>query len=151
MLEQGVIEGRTDGIHEDFYPNAKATPGEEKKHVTCSVYQGAYSTDADYDTMKPVASGLVELGEQRTRQIHPKKPGHYRDPKPGDRWHSDKFNGKLTTPLDVFDRNLRELVATMKKNPVPRWSGEPSRPCTKTCPVASRKIPPATTPWRRRS
>jgi hypothetical protein len=38
----------------------------------------------------------------------------YRDPKPGDKWHSDKFNGKLTTPLDVFDRNLRELVRKMK-------------------------------------
>jgi hypothetical protein len=38
----------------------------------------------------------------------------YRDPKPGDRWHSNKFTGKLTTPLDVFDQNLRELVAKMK-------------------------------------
>jgi hypothetical protein len=37
----------------------------------------------------------------------------YRDPKPGDKWHSNKFTGKLTTPLDVFDKNLRELVAKM--------------------------------------
>jgi len=38
----------------------------------------------------------------------------YRDPKPGDRWHSDKYNGKLTTTLEDFDKNLRLLVAKMK-------------------------------------
>jgi lysophospholipase L1-like esterase len=75
VLEQGMIEGRTEGIHEDFYTNAEKTEGEEKKHVTCSVYQGAYSADADYEAMKPVVTGLVELGDQRTKRVHPKKRG----------------------------------------------------------------------------
>lgn len=38
----------------------------------------------------------------------------YRDPKPNDRWHSSVITGKLTTPLDVYEKNLRELVAKMK-------------------------------------
>jgi len=38
----------------------------------------------------------------------------YRDPKPNDKWHSCVINGKLTTPLDVYEKNLRELVGKMK-------------------------------------
>lgn len=38
----------------------------------------------------------------------------YRDPKPGDKWHSCVINGKLTTPLDTYEQNLRTLVAKMK-------------------------------------
>lgn len=39
----------------------------------------------------------------------------YRDPKPDNKWHSDKFNGKITTPIDVYEKNLRRLVERMKK------------------------------------
>lgn len=38
----------------------------------------------------------------------------YRDPKPNDKWHSCVINGKLTTPLDVYENNLRQLVAKMR-------------------------------------
>ena len=57
MLEQCPIEGRTPGIHEDFYPNATPTKDERKKHVQVAVYRGAYSPDADYDKMKPELTG----------------------------------------------------------------------------------------------
>jgi hypothetical protein len=80
VLEQGLIEGRTDGVFEAFYPNAEKTVGEENKHVHYAVYAGAYSPTADYDTMKPLATGLVELGEQRSRQIQAGKRG--REPVP---------------------------------------------------------------------
>lgn len=38
----------------------------------------------------------------------------YRDPKPNDRWHSCVINGTLTTPIDVFEANLRQLVEKMQ-------------------------------------
>ncbi|MCH7228458.1 hypothetical protein MLD59_20120 [Verrucomicrobiaceae bacterium E54] len=80
VLEQAPIDGGTDGVTDAFYPNPKATADEEKKHVHCTVYAGAWSPSADYDTLEPVAAGLVELGEQRTRRIHPKRRG--REPVP---------------------------------------------------------------------
>jgi hypothetical protein len=80
VLEQGLIDGRTDGIFESFYPNPEKSAGEDKKHVNCAVYAGAYSPTADYDQVTPVATSLVELGEQRTRQIQPGKRG--REPVP---------------------------------------------------------------------
>jgi hypothetical protein len=80
VLEQGVIQGRTAGVHEDLYPNAKPTKGEKKKHVTASVYAGAYSADVDYDALKPVATAEVEVGDQRTRRIGGGKRG--REPVP---------------------------------------------------------------------
>lgn len=80
VLEQGLIEGRTDGVFEAFYPNPETTKGERKKHATAAVYAGAYSPDKDYDQLEPLATGLVELGEQRTRQIQPGKRG--REPVP---------------------------------------------------------------------
>ena len=46
VLEQGVIDGRTDGVHEAFFPHAEKTEGEERKHAVASVYEGAYSPDA---------------------------------------------------------------------------------------------------------
>ncbi len=80
VLEQGVMEGRTDGSHEAFFANPEATAGEEPKHANAAVYPGAYSPTADYDAMTPVATALVELGAQRTRQI---RPGHRgREPVP---------------------------------------------------------------------
>lgn len=75
MLEPGVIEGRTPGIHEDFYPNPVPTNGEKKKHVKFSVYQGAYSADADYDKLKPELTGEVEIGDQLTKQAQQGKKG----------------------------------------------------------------------------
>jgi len=80
VLEQGLIDGRAEGAFEAFYPNAEPTAGEEKKHAMASVYAGAYSPDADYEALTPVATGLVEIGDQRTRQI---RPGHRgREPVP---------------------------------------------------------------------
>ncbi len=73
VLEQGIIDGRTDGAHEAFFPNAEKTEGEEIKHAHAYVYAGAYSPDVDYDSLTPIAKAVVELGEQRTRQI---RPGH---------------------------------------------------------------------------
>ncbi|MDT8390212.1 MAG: sialate O-acetylesterase [Lentisphaeria bacterium] len=80
VLEQAPVSGRTEGTHEDFYPNAEATKDEKRKHVNVAVYKGAYSPRADYDALKPDVTGIVEIGEQRTRQIHPKKRG--REPVP---------------------------------------------------------------------
>lgn len=80
VLEQAPIEGRTDGVHRDFYPNPEPTSGEKVKHVNCAVYAGRYSADADYDKARPIAKGLVEIGDQRTRQINPQKRG--REPVP---------------------------------------------------------------------
>lgn len=68
VLEQGVIEGRTSGIHEEFYPNVKRRKGEKKKHVNCAVYKGAYLQKTDYKKVTPDATGIVEVGEQRTRR-----------------------------------------------------------------------------------
>lgn len=79
-LEQGQIEGHTDGTFEAFYPNRTPAKGELKKHAEAAVYAGAYSAEQDYDQIKPVASGPVELGEQRTRQIQRGKRG--REPVP---------------------------------------------------------------------
>ena len=75
MLEQGAIQGRTDGVHDAFYPNATPTKGEKTKHVNAAVYKGAYRPTADYDKLAPVATGLVELGDQRTRQAVKGKRG----------------------------------------------------------------------------
>ncbi|MFU8893243.1 MAG: sialate O-acetylesterase [Luteolibacter sp.] len=79
-LEQAPISGQTDGIHEAFFPNPNPTKGEEIKHATATVYAGAYSPQADYETLTPVATSLVELGEQRTRQIRAGQRG--REPIP---------------------------------------------------------------------
>jgi len=68
VLEEGVIEGRTDGKHDDFFPNAKPTQGEKRKHVHAEVYAGAYSPDTDYDKSKPIATAEVEIGYQRTQR-----------------------------------------------------------------------------------
>ena len=75
ILEHGVIEGRTEGIHEDFYPNAQATKGERKKHVRVAVYAGRYSPGRDYEQAQLAAAGMVEIGDQRTKQAQKGKRG----------------------------------------------------------------------------
>lgn len=75
MLEQAPIEGRTPGIHEDFFAHAAPVKGEKKKHVTAAVYQGAYAPGTDYDTLKPAVTGAVEIGDQRTKQAQKGKRG----------------------------------------------------------------------------
>jgi hypothetical protein len=40
VLEQGLANGRTEGVHQDFYPNAAAVKDEKQKHVNCAVYKG---------------------------------------------------------------------------------------------------------------
>ncbi len=80
VLEHGLVEGRTNGEHGDFYPNAKPTRSEKWKHVTASVYAGAYSPDTDYDRQKALAAAEVEIGYQRTRRSHPKKRGRVNVP-----------------------------------------------------------------------
>lgn len=75
VLGEGVVEGRTSGIHEDFYPNAKPVQGEKRKHVNCAVYKGAYSPENDYEILTPEATGIVEIGDQRTIRADPKKRG----------------------------------------------------------------------------
>jgi len=69
MLEMGVIEGRSGGVHQDFYPNAKPVDGEKKKFVNFSVYKGAYSSEADYDRIKPELTGNIEIGDPRLRRV----------------------------------------------------------------------------------
>jgi lysophospholipase L1-like esterase len=80
VLELGVVEGRTEGVHDHFYPNAAPTPDEPKKHVNVAVYAGAYAPETDYDAMQPVATGVVEIGDQRTRQAQAGQRG--REPVP---------------------------------------------------------------------
>jgi len=75
VLEQGLVNGRTDGAHQDFYPNAAAAKDEKRKHVRCAVYKGAYDPKADYDSLKPEAEGLVEVGDQRTVRASKKERG----------------------------------------------------------------------------
>jgi hypothetical protein len=91
-LEQGQIEGHTDGTFKAFYPNPTRTKGELKKHAVATVYAGAYSAEKDYDQLKPAASGPVELGEQRTRQIQRGKRGREPvpyTPFPEEAWQAD--------------------------------------------------------------
>lgn len=97
VLEQGAIDGRTDGVHEAFFPHAKKTKVEERKHAVASVYEGAYFPDADYDTMTPVAAALVELGEQRTRQIRAGYRG--REPVPMASFPEIAFKENMTTVI----------------------------------------------------
>ncbi len=75
VLEQGMVNGRTAGTHDAFFPNAAPVKGERKKHVNCAVYEGGYSAKTDYDALKPAAACLVEVGDQRSRRIHPKQRG----------------------------------------------------------------------------
>lgn len=75
VLEHGVIEGRGDGVTDGYFPNAVPTKDEQKKHVTAAVYDGAWSADVDYSKLNPVATGLVELGEQRTARADKGKRG----------------------------------------------------------------------------
>jgi lysophospholipase L1-like esterase len=75
VLEQGVVNGRTDGIHQHFYPNAKRTQGEKIKHVNAAVYKGNFGADTDFEKLEPVATAIVEIGDQRTRRADPKKRG----------------------------------------------------------------------------
>ncbi|MFU8781105.1 MAG: sialate O-acetylesterase [Kiritimatiellia bacterium] len=95
VLEQGIIDGRTDGVHDAFFPHAETTAGEEAKHATAAVYHGAYSATADYDALTPIATALVELGEQRTRQI---RAGHRgREPIPMTPFPAAAFEAGHTT------------------------------------------------------
>ncbi len=80
VLEQGLIDGRTDGEFDAFFPNSVETEGEKKKHANAAVHEGAWSATADYDAMEPLVTGLVELGDQRTRQIRQGQRG--REPVP---------------------------------------------------------------------
>lgn len=80
VLENAIVTGRTDGNHDDFFPNAKAAEDEKRKHVKASVYEGAYSPDADYDKLKPLASAEVEIGYQHTKRAHPNKRGRVNVP-----------------------------------------------------------------------
>jgi lysophospholipase L1-like esterase len=100
VLEEGVVTGRTDGVHEAFFPNAKPTPDEERKHVNCAVYQGAWSPEADYGIIKPLATGLVEIGDQRTRRIDPKARG--REPVPMTPFPESAMKPGHTTVLRGF-------------------------------------------------
>jgi hypothetical protein len=75
VLEQGLVNGRTSGVHEDFYPNAAAVKDAKKKHVNCAVYKGGYDPKADYDTLKPEVEGIVEVGDQRTVRASRKERG----------------------------------------------------------------------------
>jgi hypothetical protein len=80
VLEQGAVQGRTQGVHEDFFPNAEKTDGEKRKHVNAAVYAVPYASDVNLDALSPVVEAEVEIGDQRTRRIHPKKRG--REPVP---------------------------------------------------------------------
>jgi len=75
VLDQGMIEGQTDGVHDGFYLEALPTKEELKKHVKVAVYEGAFSPEADYDKLKPAATGVVEIGEQRWQYKKPKGSG----------------------------------------------------------------------------
>jgi len=75
VLGQGVIEGQTDGGHEGFYTEATPAKEERKNHVNVSVYEGAFSPEANYEKLKPVSTGVVEVGEQRWQYKKPKGTG----------------------------------------------------------------------------
>ena len=57
-LEQGVVEGRTDGSDAEYFPGATPAKDEQAKHVNCAVYKGAYAAGTDYDSLTPAATGV---------------------------------------------------------------------------------------------
>jgi len=75
VLDQGMIEGQTDGVHDGFYLEASPSREELKKHVNVAVYEGAFSPVVDYDKLKPAVTGVVEIGEQRWKYKIPKGTG----------------------------------------------------------------------------
>ena len=84
VLEQGMVEGTSDGSQAAFYPGEKPAKDEQVKHVNCAVYMGAYAPSTDYDTLRPEVTGVVEIGDQRTAR------------------RTDKKKGKLPIPLTPF-------------------------------------------------
>ena len=74
-LEQGIVERTSDGKEATFHPGENPAKDEQIKHVNCAVYQGAYAPGTDYDTLKPTAIGIVEIGDQRTVRRPDKKRG----------------------------------------------------------------------------
>ena len=83
-------------------------------HHPASFRRGSRTLAHDY---LPPSSGGEGVGEQSWDIIHFNWgiwDIAYRDPKPDNKWHSCVINGKLTTPLDVYENNLRQLVAKMK-------------------------------------
>jgi len=75
VLEHAPVSGRTDGKHDDFFANAQPTSGERQRHVNVAVYQTDDPVNADFDKRTPVATGLVEIGDQKTRQKTPGQRG----------------------------------------------------------------------------
>jgi len=83
-------------------------------HHPTHFQRGSRSLAHDY---LPPSSGGEGIGEDGWDIIHFNWgiwDIAYRDPKPDNKWHSCVINGKLTTPLDIYESNLRELVAKMK-------------------------------------
>lgn len=75
VLEQGAVDDRTDGVHEDFYPHPVPTAGENRKHVMADVYAVPYAPGMDLAALTPVATAEVEIGGQRMRRADPKSRG----------------------------------------------------------------------------
>lgn len=65
-LEPGAVSGRTEGRDAVFFPNGKPEKDEVGRHVNGAVYKGAYQAGTDYDTLTPVWTGLVGLGENQS-------------------------------------------------------------------------------------
>lgn len=75
VLDQGMIEGQTDGENVGFYAGAASTKDKLKNHVNVAVYAGGFSPEADYDKLKQAVTGVVEVGEQRWKYKIPKGTG----------------------------------------------------------------------------
>lgn len=72
-LEQGAVEGRSDGSETDFYPGAAPSKDEKARQVNYAIYKGAFAAGTDYDKLTPEATGVVEIGDQRNQRRSDKK------------------------------------------------------------------------------
>jgi lysophospholipase L1-like esterase len=73
-LDQGVIQGCTEGKDAVFYPNESSVRDEAGRHVHCAVYKGAYKPSTNYEKLTPEWTGLVGLGENQAAK---RKPGPF--------------------------------------------------------------------------
>jgi len=77
VLESAPITGATAGMDIKFFAHPKPTKGEKPNHVNCSVYKGRWDQNKGqtFREVDPVATGLVEIGEQRHKRKYKRKKG----------------------------------------------------------------------------
>lgn len=75
VLEQAPVTGATIGMSVNFYRHPEPVKDERNNHVSCAVYAERWDQETDFDPMTPVVTGIVEVGEQRSKRKFSKKKG----------------------------------------------------------------------------